>query len=157
LHVNGRHSHTTPATDIESSRALWSILRHAVDVPIFVFHAAPDEPWAHWIALELRAAGHEVNLESAGTDFVQRIEAALSGPDSVLVLVSAVHRATDDDWARIAGASGRPIVLCLDAAGPPGPLCALPCRSLHGLDEEDALELLLNLVGGPRPHPGKAR
>ncbi|WP_328466760.1 toll/interleukin-1 receptor domain-containing protein [Actinoplanes sp. NBC_00393] len=122
-------------------------------MPIFVFHAAPDEPWAQWIALELRAAGHEVNLESAGTDFVQRIEVALSGTDSALVLVSAVHRATDDEWARIARSPDRLIVLYLDAAAPPEPLCALPGRSLHGLDEEDALELLLNLVGGPHPHP----
>ena len=38
-------------------------------------------------------------------------------------------------------------VLCLDAAEPPEPLRSSPCHSLHGLDEEDARELLLRIVG----------
>jgi hypothetical protein len=142
--------------DIEVRRAQWSLVRHAVDVPIFVSHAAPDEPWAQWIALELRAAGHDVILQSAGSDFAHRIAVALSGTDSVLILWSAVHRGTDDDWTRVAGTPavpGRLVALRLDAADPPRPLRALPCRSLHGLDEEDALDLLLSLVGGPRRAP----
>ncbi|MEU4424564.1 toll/interleukin-1 receptor domain-containing protein [Actinoplanes sp. NPDC024001] len=119
-------------------------------MPIFVSHAAPDEPWAQWIAHELRAAGHVVRLETAGSDFAQRITTALSGPDSVLVLISAVHRGTDLDWAAVAARSShRVTVVRLDAAEPPGPLRALPCRSLHGLDEEDAVDTLLELVGGP--------
>ncbi|MBG0565761.1 toll/interleukin-1 receptor domain-containing protein [Actinoplanes aureus] len=127
-------------------------------MPIFVSHAAPDEPWAQWIALELRAAGHDVHLESAGSDFAQRIAVALSGTDPVLVLLSAVHRGTDDDWRHVAGTPappGRLITLCLDTAEPPGPLRALPCRSLHSLDEEDALDLLMSLVGGPRRNPNE--
>ena len=132
------------------------MLGHAGDVPVFVSHAALDEPWAQWIALELRAAGHEVTVEAAGSHFAQRIAAALSGTGFVLVLISAVHRGTDDDWSRVAGipaAPGRLITLRLDATAPPRPLHGLPCRSLYGLDEEDALDLLLGLVGGPRRNP----
>ena len=127
-----------------------------MNVPVFVSHAAPDELWAQWIALQLRAAGHDVQLESAGSDFAQRIVVALSGTDPVLVLLSAVHRGTDDDWLRVAGAPappGRLIALRLDTSEPPGALQALLPRSLHGLDEEDALDLLLSLVGGPRRTP----
>ena len=138
--------------DIDAGQALWTVVRHAVDVPILVSHAAPDRPWAQWIARELRAAGHDVYLECAGSDFAQRITVALSGTDSVLVLLSAVHRGTDDDWIRLnaaPAAPGRLVTVRLDAADPPRPLQALPCRSLHGLDEEDALDVLLSLVGGP--------
>jgi hypothetical protein len=135
---------------------MWTYFRHAVDVPIFVSHAVPDGPWAQWIALELRAAGHEVTLDPAGADFAERISTALSGDGPVIVLFSAEHRGADTDWTRVLqtpAPAGRLIVLRVDAAEPPPSLSGLPRRSLYGLDEEDALDLLLSLVGGPRRHP----
>ncbi|MFC7533493.1 toll/interleukin-1 receptor domain-containing protein [Actinoplanes sp. GCM10030250] len=126
-------------------------------MPIFVSHAVPDGPWAQWIALELRAAGHEVNLDPAGADFASRIAVALSGSDPVVVLLSAEHRGTESDWAGLScpAPPGRLILVGLDATGAPPPLSAMTCHSLHGLDEEDALDLLLGLVGGPRLHPNE--
>ncbi|MBW6436718.1 toll/interleukin-1 receptor domain-containing protein [Actinoplanes hulinensis] len=124
-------------------------------MPVLVSHAVADEPWAQWIALELRAAGHDVHLDPAGPGFVRRLAGGLGGTTPVLLLISAEHRATAADWATLLRAPaivGRLIVLRLDAAELPRALRALPCRSLHGLDEEDALELLLNLAGGIRRH-----
>ncbi|MEV0899303.1 toll/interleukin-1 receptor domain-containing protein [Actinoplanes sp. NPDC049802] len=124
-------------------------------MPVLVSHAPADEPWAQWIALELRAAGHDAHLDPADNGFTHRLAAGLGGTGPVLLLISAEHRATAGDWATLLGAPatvGRLIVLRLDAVELPRALRALPCRSLHGLDEEDALEVLLTLVGGVRRH-----
>ena len=157
LHVNGRHSHTTAETTIKAGKAQWTGVRHAGNVPVLVSHTPADEPWAQWIALALRAAGHETTLEPAGSGFAQRLtEGQLSSTDTVLLLLSTEHRATDGDWAAIARSptlAGRLLALRLDPAGPPPALRATPCRSLHGLDEEDALETILTLVGGIHRHP----
>ena len=126
-------------------------------MPILVSYAVPDGPWAEWIALELGAAGHDVQVEAARTGFGARIAGALPRAPFVLVLISAEHHGTDAEWAEIERAShpdGRLAVLRLDGARVPGPLRSVPCHSLHGLDEEEALDLLLRLVGGLRRHPG---
>ncbi|MBB2941805.1 hypothetical protein FB565_001509 [Actinoplanes lutulentus] len=117
-------------------------------MPILVSHAVPDGPWAEWITHELRAAGYAVDVHIARTDFVERLLAALSGSDPVLVLLSAEHPGVAADWQRITDAGGDLVPLCLDASTP-----ALTCRSLHGLDEEEVLELLLGLLDRPRRHP----
>ncbi|MEV6306823.1 toll/interleukin-1 receptor domain-containing protein [Actinoplanes sp. NPDC051861] len=125
-------------------------------MPIFVSHAVPDGPWAQWIARELRAAGHTVHVDPVDADFAQRIPTALSGSDPVIVLFSAEHPGTDADWARALEPptpTERLIVLGLDGVIPPPRLCVATFRTLHGLEEEDALDLLLSLVGGPRTHP----
>jgi hypothetical protein len=123
-------------------------------VPIVVSHSPADEPWAQWIAVSLRAAGHEVHLDPVDTAFAGRLtEGRFSSTGPVLVLLSGEHRATPADWALLAGAStlvGRLIALRLDACEAPPALRAVPCRSLHGLDEEDALELVLSVAGGIR-------
>ena len=137
--------------------AQWTPVRHAGSVPVFVSHATADEPWAQWIALTLRAAGIETHLDPADSGFTRLLtEGHVGGTDAVLILLSAEHRATDADWISIARSpalAGRLLALRLDTAEPPPALRAIPCRSLHGLDEEDALEVILTLVGGIRRTP----
>ncbi|GIE30047.1 hypothetical protein Ait01nite_030920 [Actinoplanes italicus] len=121
---------------------------------MLISHPLADEPWAEWIANSLRAAGHEVVLDPADATFAQRLtEARHSGTGPILLLLSAEHRAVATDWellVRSPALVGRLITLRLDACEAPRALRALPCRNLHGLDEEEALEVLLNLAGGVR-------
>ncbi|HWS37358.1 MAG TPA: toll/interleukin-1 receptor domain-containing protein, partial [Actinoplanes sp.] len=120
-------------------------------MPVLVSHTSADEPWAQWIAGSLRAAGHRVRLDPAGRDFAGRLSSGSTGTDTVLLLLSAEHRATHADWTMLAQAPalvGRLIAVRLDDAAAPRPLHTIPCRSLHGLDEEDAIETLLTLAGG---------
>ncbi|MDR6322837.1 toll/interleukin-1 receptor domain-containing protein [Actinoplanes couchii] len=122
-------------------------------MPVLVSHASADEPWAQWIAGSLRAAGHPARLDPADRAFARRLCAAPPGPDPVLLLLSAEHRATPADWTMLAQAptlAGRLFAVRLDAGAAPRALRPLPCRSLHGLDEEEALEVLLALAGGIR-------
>jgi hypothetical protein len=133
---------------------MWSPVGHAGNVPVLVSHSPADEPWAQWISISLRAAGHEVRLDPADAGFATRLtEGRFSSTGPVLVLLSAEHRGTLADWALLAGAStlvGRLIALRLDPFEAPRALRAIPCRSLYGLDEEDALELVLAIAGGIR-------
>lgn len=121
---------------------------------MLISHPLADTPWALWIAGSLRAAGHEVILDLADTSFAQRLAGArYSSACPILLLLSAEHRATVNDWQLLACSPalvGRLMSLRLDACEPPHALRALPSRSLHGLDEEDALEIVLNLAGGVR-------
>src|SRR5689334_15048686 len=98
---------------------MWTRLRHAGDVPILVSHAVPDGPWADWMAGEMRAAGYTPDVRVARSDFVERILAAFSGSDPVLVLLSAEHPGTAGDWVRLAEGCASLIVLSLDASQPP--------------------------------------
>ncbi len=128
---------------------MWNALRHAGDVPVLLSYTPADSVWAQWINGSLQAAGHAVEMVPAAVDFAHRLAVALSGPDKVIILVSAEHRASDNEWARL------PItktltVFCLDAVPAPAALRAATCKSLHDLDEEEALEVLLTTIQGPQ-------
>ncbi|WP_157432765.1 MULTISPECIES: toll/interleukin-1 receptor domain-containing protein [unclassified Actinoplanes] len=118
-------------------------------MPVLLSYAPADAHWAQWITGSLQAAGHAVTMHPAGVDFAHRMTVALSGSDRVLILVSAEHPASESDWARVATTAGW-TVLALDAVPLPAALDAANCKSLHDLDEEEALEILLGAVGGPR-------
>ncbi|WIM97947.1 toll/interleukin-1 receptor domain-containing protein [Actinoplanes oblitus] len=118
-------------------------------MPILLSYATSDAPWAQWINRSLQAAGHVVEMQPAGVDFADRIGAALSGPDLVVILVSREHRASDSDWAEVPLAPGL-VALLLDSGSPPAALRATNWKSLYDLDEEEALEVLMVAVGGPR-------
>ncbi len=113
-------------------------------------YAPPDHPWAQWIAVELRAAGHDVRLHPADAGFADRLVHARSGPEPVLLLLSAEHHGAGPDWKALATLTDQVIILGLDDTGPPPELRRMSCRSLHGLGDEDAHDLLMTLVGGPR-------
>jgi hypothetical protein len=118
-------------------------------VPIFLSYAAADAPWARWIERSLQAAGHVVRMRPAGFDFAQRIADALSGPDRVIVLLSREHRASESDWTRVP-VTAELTVFLLDTVPVPATLRAAMPKSLHDLDEEEVLEVLLGTVGGPQ-------
>ncbi|GIF11723.1 toll/interleukin-1 receptor domain-containing protein [Actinoplanes teichomyceticus] len=118
-------------------------------MPILLCYAPADARWAQWISESLQAAGHPVEMLAARADFAHRIAAALSGPDRVIVLLSAEHPASASDWARVPAGPDL-LVFSLDRARPPAALRAATCRSLHDLDEEEALEVLMAAVGGPQ-------
>ncbi|BCJ45137.1 hypothetical protein GCM10010168_69380 [Actinoplanes ianthinogenes] len=118
-------------------------------MPILLSYAPSDTIWAQWIDRSLQAAGHVVEKLPAGVDFADRIAAALSGADQVIILVSREHRASASDWTGVPRAPGL-VVLLLDSGSPPAALRATNWKSLCDLDEEDALEALMVAVGGPQ-------
>ncbi len=128
---------------------MWSELRHAGDVPVLLSYSPADAPWAQWINRSLQAAGYVVDMLPAGVDFAHRLTVALSGPDPVIVMYSAEHRASESDWNQVPLAPGL-TVLRLDSAPVPAALRAASCKSLHDLDEEEALEVLMATVSGPQ-------
>src|SRR5690349_3267526 len=134
---------------IDARCSMWRLLRHAGGVPVLLSYASADAVWAQWIGESLQAAGYAVEKLPAGVDFAHRIADALSGPDPVIVLVSAEHRASESDWDRVPVAAGL-VVLSLDGTEFPAALRAANCKSLHELDEEEALEVLMVALGGPQ-------
>ncbi|WP_221326239.1 toll/interleukin-1 receptor domain-containing protein [Actinoplanes sp. L3-i22] len=118
-------------------------------MPVLLSYTPADVVWAQWIKRSLQAAGHVVEMLPAGVDFAHRIAAALSGPDPVIVLVSAEHRATGSDWRRVP-VTPTLTVIRLDAVPAPAALRSATCESLYNLDEEEALEILMGAVGGPQ-------
>jgi hypothetical protein len=128
---------------------MWRALRHAGDVPVLLSYTPADTVWAQWINRSLQAAGHAVEMLPAGVDFAHRLAIALSGSDRVIVLLSLEHRASESDWTRVVVSPGL-TVLRLDSVPVPAALRAADCKSLHNLDEEEALEILMATVGGPR-------
>lgn len=136
-------------TIVDGRCSMWNEFRHAGDVPVLLSYAPADAVWAQWINGSLQAAGHVVEMLPAGVDFAHRLAVALSGADPVIVLVSAEHRASSSDWALVP-VSPRLTVVRLDSVPVPAPLRAANCESVHNLDEEEALEILLSAVGGPQ-------
>lgn len=130
---------------------MWNALRHAGDVPVLLSYTSADTVWAQWINTSLQAAGHDVEMLPAGVDFAHRLAVALSGGDSVIILVSAEHQASESEWSRVP-VTARLTVLALDSVPAPAALRTATCKSLHNLDEEEALEVLLTSVTGPQ-HP----
>ncbi|GIF04439.1 toll/interleukin-1 receptor domain-containing protein [Actinoplanes siamensis] len=118
-------------------------------VPVLLSFAPADALWAQWIRGALQAAGHTVEMLPAGTGFAHRIASALAGADPVIILVSAEHRASHSDWSAVPVSTGL-TVLRLDSCPVPPALRAADCESLHDLDEEEALEILMAAVGGPQ-------
>ncbi|MFI1988235.1 toll/interleukin-1 receptor domain-containing protein [Actinoplanes sp. NPDC020271] len=118
-------------------------------MPVLVSHAPADTVWAQWINESLQAAGHAVEMLPAGVDFADRLALALSGSDRVIVLVSAEHRASESDWSQVPITTAL-TVLRLDSVPTPAPLRAADCKSLHDLDEEEALEVLMTTIQSPQ-------
>jgi hypothetical protein len=129
---------------------------------LFISYAAPDRPWADWVAWHLQAAGFEVELDArdwaAGDNVVVRMRDALDAADGVIALFSPAYfedtRYTTDEWSAAlvrAGDGGHRLI----------PLQVEPCRvprllgpllrvELHGIGETEAVRRLLDAVQGPQ-------
>jgi tetratricopeptide (TPR) repeat protein len=131
----------------------------------FVSHAGADRAWAEWVAWQLEQAGYTVELDvwdwAAGRDFVVAMSDALDRADRVVALFSAAYfdrsRYTTEEWsaatAHVPGAEGDrlvPVRVEEVPGGVPAVLRRLVSRDLFGLGEEQARQVLLEAVAGPR-------
>jgi tetratricopeptide (TPR) repeat protein len=139
-------------------------------VDFFISHAGADRAWAEWVAWQLTEAGYTVVLDvwdwAAGQNFVMAIGDALDRCERVVALFSAAYfdrsRYTTEEWTAAAlhvpgGGENRLVPLRLEdvaAARVPLVLRPLVFGDLFGVDEEQARQILLAAVAGPR-RPGQ--
>ena len=135
-------------------------------VDFFVSHAGADRAWAEWVAWQLTEAGKTVELDvwdwAAGQNFVTAMSDALERCDRVVALFSAAYfdrsRYTTEEWTAAAlhvpgMAEGKLVPLRVEyvpAAEVPMVLRPLVYRDLFGVTEEQARQILLEAVAGPR-------
>src|SRR5215831_6714492 len=136
----------------------------------FVSHAGADRAWAEWVAWQLIEAGYTVELDvwdwPAGQNFMTAMSDALDHCDRVVALFSAAYfersRYTTEEWSVAAlhmpGIDDSRLVPVrveeVPAENVPAVLRPLLFRDLFGVDEEQARQILLEAVAGPR-RPGQ--
>ncbi|SED02988.1 FxSxx-COOH system tetratricopeptide repeat protein [Streptomyces sp. KS_5] len=140
---------------------------------IFVSHAGHDGQWAEWVAWHLREAGYEIELDlwhwRTGEDFVKKMNEALERASAVVALFSpqyfAPGRYTEEEWTSAVAGRDRFVPLVvepLEAGQLPAVLRPRIRQELHDLEEEAALDALLDAVRGREipttspAFPGKA-
>jgi hypothetical protein len=138
-------------------------------VDFFISHAGTDRAWAEWVAWQLTEAGYTVELDvwdwTAGRNFVTAISDALDRCDRVVALFSAAYfdrsRYTTQEWSAavlpVSGMDqGRLVPMRVEgvpAAQVPAVLRSLLYRDIFEMGEEQARQILLEAVTGPR-RPG---
>ena len=132
----------------------------------FVSHAGADRAWAEWVAWQLTDAGYTVELDvwdwAAGQNFMTAMSDALGRCDRVVALFSAAYfdrsRYTTEEWSAAAlhvpGTGDNRLVPVrveeVPATDMPAVLRPLVYRDLFGVGEEQARQVLLEAVAGPR-------
>jgi tetratricopeptide (TPR) repeat protein len=132
----------------------------------FVSHASADRAWAEWVAWQLTEAGYTVELDvwdwAAGQNFVTAMSDALDRCDRVVALFSAAYfdrsRYTTEEWTagalHVPGTGENRLVPVriedVPAADVPGALRPLVYQDLFGVGENQARQVLLEAVAGPR-------
>ena len=132
----------------------------------FVSHAGADRAWAEWVAWQLTRAGYRVELDvwdwAAGRNFVLAMSDALERCDRVVALFSAAYferdRYTTEEWSasllHVLGIDQARLVPVrveeVPTAQIPAVLRPLLARDIFGLGEEQARQVLLAAVAGPR-------
>ena len=132
----------------------------------FVSHAGADRAWAEWVAWQLEQAGYTVELDvwdwAAGQNFMTAMSDALGRCDRVVALFSAAYfdrsRYTTEEWSvaalHVPGTGDNRLVPVrveeVPIAGMPAVLRPLVFRDLFGTGEEQARQVLLEAVAGPR-------
>src|SRR5215472_6064388 len=135
-------------------------------VDFFVSHAGADRAWAEWVAWQLTDAGYTAELDvwdwAAGQNFVTAMSDALDHCDRVVALFSAAYfdrsRYTTEEWAagalHVPGTGDNRLVPVriedMPAGAVPAVLRPLVYRDLFGVGEEQARQVLLAAVAGPR-------
>ncbi len=132
----------------------------------FVSHAGADRAWAEWVAWQLTGAGYTVELDvwdwAAGQNFITAMSDALGRCDRVVALFSAAYfdrsRYTTEEWAtallHVPGTGDHRLVPVRVEEVPleqmPAVLRPLVFRDLFGAGEEQARQILLEAVAGPK-------
>jgi tetratricopeptide (TPR) repeat protein len=132
----------------------------------FVSHAGADRAWAEWVAWQLTGAGYSVVLDvwdwAAGRNFVTAISDALDRCDRLVALFSAAYferdRYTTEEWSaallHVLGVDQARLVPVRVEEVPPAQIPAvlrpLLFKDIFGLGEEQARQVLLEAVAGPR-------
>jgi tetratricopeptide (TPR) repeat protein len=135
-------------------------------VDFFVSHAGADRAWAEWAAWQLEQAGYTVELDvwdwAAGQNFMAAMSDALDRCDRVVALFSAAYfereRYTTEEWSAAAlhvpgTGEGRLVPVRVEdvpLAEMPGVLRPLVFKDLFGVGEDQARQVLLEAVAGPR-------
>ncbi|WP_405727020.1 FxSxx-COOH system tetratricopeptide repeat protein [Streptomyces sp. NBC_00028] len=128
---------------------------------VYISYAGPDRPWAEWVGWQLEAAGFAVELDvwnwRVGDDFLRRMQDGLERASKVVALFSRAYfqpgRWTQKEMA-LAG-HDRLVPLAIEpllADDIPTSLATRLRRELHGLEESEAREVLLEAITGP-PRP----
>ena len=126
-------------------------------IEFFVSHAGRDRPWAEWVAVQLRAGGHVVELDATdwgvGSDFMTRMNAALRACDTLVALWSEAYFAPGSFAQRELEAAdlmkARIVPLRLEEVTAPPLWLKLVWADLFGVDEAGARRVLLDAVAGP--------
>ena len=132
----------------------------------FVSHAGADRAWAEWVAWQLADAGYTIELDvwdwAAGQNFVTAMSDALDRCDRVVALFSAAYfdrdRYTTEEWSAAAlhvpgTGDHRLVPVRVEEVLPadmPAVLRPLVFRDLFGVAEEQARQVLLEAVAGPK-------
>ncbi|SQE00263.1 Tetratricopeptide TPR_4 [Parafrankia sp. Ea1.12] len=136
-------------------------------VDFFISHASSDSDWAEWVAATVQDAGYSVELDvwhwTAGTGFVESMNAALNRAGRVLALASPDYFARTWTKAEMNAAFVQqakeegflvPVLIraCTEDEYPPllKPLIRI---ELAGLDETTARARLLGQLAGRRHRP----
>ncbi|GIE98901.1 FxSxx-COOH system tetratricopeptide repeat protein [Paractinoplanes rishiriensis] len=130
---------------------------------VFVSHAGRDLAWAEWVAWQLHAAGHEVELDrwdwAAGDNFVLRMSQALDRAEVVVAIVSQayfeVERFTTEEWTAVIAGRGRLVLLRVEDVAVEAVLRPYIFRDVFGLAETSARQVVLQAVDGPAGKPSR--
>ncbi|MFC8347353.1 FxSxx-COOH system tetratricopeptide repeat protein [Streptomyces sp. NPDC057280] len=127
---------------------------------VFISYAGSDRDWAEWVAWHLQEAGFEVELDvwhwAVGDSLAMRTAEALARAHKVVALFSRAYfepgRWTEMEALSAAAHRGCLIPLVVEPLAHdeiPALLAARIRSDLHGLEEPEALSVLLRAVSDP--------
>ena len=132
-------------------------------VDFFISYTGVDEPWAEWIAWQLRDAGFSVRIQcwdfDAGTNFVQQMHQAVTEAKRTIAVLSSAFlksKFTAPEWQAAfsqdpQGTERKLIPVRVAECRPDGLLATVVYIDLVGLNEEESRDTLKREVQGKRP------
>src|SRR6266536_229797 len=139
-----------------------------VEPDFFISYTGKDEPWAEWIAWQLKEAGYTTLLQAwdfgPGSDFVQKMQEAVTSAKRTLAVLSPAYfesRFGEAEWHAVfaadpLGEQGLLVPVRVRDVKPPGLLKTRVYIDLVGLDEAGAKQRLLALLRGEGIKPSRA-
>jgi len=139
-----------------------------VEPDFFISYTGKDEPWAEWIAWQLKEAGYTTLLQAwdfgPGSDFVQKMQEAVTSAKRTLAVLSPAYfesKFGEAEWHAVfaadpLGEQGLLVPVRVRDVKPPGLLKTRVYIDLVGLDEAGAKQRLLALLRGEGIKPSRA-